>query len=420
MARILIVGKGGYGDMFPMFAIAKRLKSNGHIVSIAAEGHHETATRHLDIPLIKLDSPNGTAADKLTVFSRLPAIAEILHTLSPANLEAECETLLAVAGDYDLMVGNQLAYTGSIVSRKLEKPWVFCAPSPLAILSSTDPPLFPYIHKLQSLSMAYPVTQRPYIALARGFSRMMMTSLIRQQLKLGIKSNGHPRFEGIYSDHLNLLMTSPLLVTPQPDWPKNTALTGFTWFEPDFFSDAEKSSALAKFLGSGSPPIVFAPGGGKRTLPGQFFTESIKACKFLGVRAILVAAKRFHAELPRSPNVLITGYLPYSDLLGNASVLVHSGGIGAIGWGLRFGVPSLIIPSGWDQYDNARRAQQQKLSMVMNQGDYTASNIASNLEKLLGDKEQHQLLQSHVQLLMAEDGAGLACAKIESLLSTLL
>ena len=398
--------------MFPMFAIAQRLKSCGHAVSIAAESHHEAATRHLDIPLIRLD----TGTRRPSIFSRLPGVAEMLHTLAPANHAAECETLLAVAGDHDLMVGNQLAYTGAIVSRKLGKPWVFCAPSPLAILSRNDPPLFPYIHRLQSLSMAYPVTQRPYIALARGFSRLMMSSLVRQQLKLGIMSRGHPRFEGIYSDHLNLLLTSPQLVTPQPDWPRNTVLTGFSWFEPDFMRDEEKSVALSEFLESGPPPVVFAPGGSMRTQPGQFFTESIKACNLLGIRAILVAASRFHAELPKSPDVLVSGYLPYSALLKNASALVHSGGIGAIGWALRFGVPSLIVPSGWDQYDNARRAVQQNLAMTMDQGDYKASKIAARLEKLLSGKTQ--LLQDCSGIVMKEDGAGVACARIESLLSS--
>lgn len=348
--------------------------------------------------------------------SRLPGVSEILHTLAQENHAAECETLLAAACDHDLMVGNQLAYTGAIVSRKLGKPWVFCAPSPLAILSRNDPPLFPYIHRMQSLSMAYPVTQRPYIALARGFSRLMMSSLVRQQLKLGVMSKGHPRFEGIYSDHLNLLMTSPQLVTSQPDWPKKTVLTGFSWFEPDFLRGEEKSAALSDFLESGPPPVVFAPGGSMRTQPGQFFTESIKACNLLGIRAILVAASRFHSELPRSPDILVSGYLPYSALLKNASALVHSGGIGATGWALRFGVPSLIVPSGWDQYDNARRAVKQNLAMSMDKSDYKASKIAAHLEKLLSVNTQQ--LQDCSGIVMKEDGAEVACDHIESLLGT--
>lgn len=418
MAQVLIVGKSGYGDMFPMFAIAQALKSKGHVVSIAAEGHHQHAATYLDVPLIKLDASGSAdkAGASRAAFPGLRGMSEIFRTLSPYSLEAEYETLLAVADDYDLIVGNQVAFAGSLVSRKLKKPWVYCAPSPLAIPSWNDPPLFPYIHRLQTHSMDSPQTQRPYIALARGVSRLMMSSIVRLEKRLGIWSGRHPRFEGMYSDRLNLLLTSPLLLTPQPDWPENTVLTGFTWFEPGFMRSEEKLLALARFVAAGSPPVVFALGGSKRTRPGKFFTESIKACKLLGIRAILVAADRFHAELPRSPDILVTGYLPYSELLGNASALVHSGGIGAIGWSLRFGIPSLLVPSEWDQYDNAHRAFRQKLATVMNQEDYTAAKIASHLEKLLGDKERLQLLQSYSERLREEDGAAVACARIESVL----
>lgn len=418
MARILIVGKGGYGDMFPMFAIAKALKANGHFVSIAAEGHHQDAAIQLGISLIRLDPSDSSRreAASTSMFSKFRGIAEVMQTLSPRHLDVEYEILLAIAGDYDLIVGNQLAYSGSIVSKKTGKPWVFCAPSPLAFPSYNDPPLFPYIHSLQNLSMTYPATQRPYIALARGLSRLMMYSVIRQRRKLAIRNAGHPRFEGMYSEHLNLLMTSPVLVTPQLDWPKNTVLTGFSWFEPEFMRDVEKLRRLSQFIESGSPPVIFAPGGGKRTRPGRFFIESIKACKLLGVRAVLLAAHRFHAELPQSPDVLITGYLPYPELLKSASAVVHSGGIGAIGWGLRFGTPSLLVPSSWDQFDNAHRALRQNLASVMSHGDYKAPAIASRLGKLLKNQAQHQLLQNNTLHLADEDGARVACAHIESVL----
>ena len=418
MARILIVGKGGYGDMFPMFAIAKTLKANGHVVCIAAEGHHEDAAKQLDIPLVRLDPPNAARAvdDSASALSSLRIVAEILQTLSPRYFETEYEILLGIAGDYDLLVGNQLAYSGAMVSKKTGKPWIFCAPSPLAFPSYKAPPLFPYLHGLQKLSMTYPATQLPYIKLARAVSGLMMSSIIRQQRRLGIKSTGHPRFEGLYSEHLNLLMTSPRLVTPQSDWPVNTELTGFSWFEPDFLWGEVKSQNLAQFIESGPAPVIFAPGGNKRTHPGRFYTESIAACKQLGVRGILLAASRFHAELPPSPDILVTGYLPFSMLLKNARAIVHSGGIGAIGWSLRFGMQSLLVPSSWDQFDNAYRAQQQKLASVMAQGDYKAPAIASELNKLFNNQPQRDLLQSYTGQLSEEDGAAVACMRIEAVL----
>ncbi|WP_354334401.1 MULTISPECIES: nucleotide disphospho-sugar-binding domain-containing protein [unclassified Undibacterium] len=401
-----------------MFAIAQALKDKGHFVSVAGEGHHADALSLLNISLIKLDErpAENEQLENHSVLSKLRSTAEILQTLSPRNLEQEYEILSSIANDYDLIVGNQLAYTGSMVSKKTGKPWVFCAPSPLAFPSQYDPPLFPYIHRLQSLTMAYPATQRPYITLARSVSRLMMNSVIRQQRRLGIKNAGHPRFEGLYSEHLNLLMTSPSLIKPQPDWPTNTVLSGFSWFEPEFMRGAEKMKSLAEFIDGGPAPIVFAPGGSMRTHPGKFFTESIETCKRMGIRGILLAAQRFHAELPKSSDILITGYVPYSVLLKSASAIVHSGGIGAIGWSLRFGIPSLLVPSTWDQFDNAHRACNQNLAMVMAERNYKAAAVAANLDKLFKNQSQHQLLKNYMQRISDEDGASVACTQIESFL----
>lgn len=413
MARILMVCKGGYGDVFPMLALAQGLKRLGHEVLIAAEGHHEDAILPLQIPLIKLDSNPGI--EKSSLGSRFLNRFELMQTLSPESLMNEYQTLMAVALDCDLMVGNQLAYSGLMVSKKLGKPWVFCAPSPLAFPSYRDPPFFPYIHRWQEQTRS-PLLKRSYLALAKGFSRMLMASVICQQRRLGIRHIGHPRFEGMYSAHLNLLLTSPILVTPQNDWPNNTVLSGFTWFEPDFMQGTEKSLKLSAFLAAGSPPVVFAPGGSKRTHPGTFFTESIKACRMLGVRAIIIAAQRFHEQIAPAPDVLVTGYLPYSELFKNALVVVHSGGIGAIGWALRFGLPSLIVPSSWDQFDNARLARQQNVALLLAEKDYTAPAIVARLRQLLGNPGQQSLLQSFSRQLVQEDGALVACARIDSLI----
>jgi len=103
-------------------------------------------------------------------------------------------------------------------------------------------------------------------------------------------------------------------------------------------------------------------------------------------------------------------------LLKNARAIVHSGGIGAIGWSLRFGMQSLLVPSSWDQFDNAYRAQHQKLASVMAQGDYKAPAIASELNKLFNNQPQRDLLQSYTGQLSEEDGAAVACMRIEAVL----
>lgn len=419
MARILIVGKGGFGDMFPLFATAAALRAKGHSVSIAAEGHHAAACESLGITLTQLANdklaPNESGTS--IIHAALQSLSELRATLSPDSLAAEVEELMPVAAQADLIIGNQLAYSGSIVRKKLAKPWVFCVASPLAIPSYRDPPLFPYVHKLQALTTALSLTQTPYIDAARAATRVLMWQHVRLQKRLGIKDTSHPRFEGMYSEDLNLLATSPVLITPQSDWPANTILTGFTWFEPSFLGDEDQARSLSDFMAAGPPPVVFAPGGSKRIRPGRFFDESIKACQMLGIRAVMIAAKRFHSGFRPSPNILVTGYFPYSKMFKQARAVVHSGGIGTLGWSLRLGLPSLLVPSDWDQHDNARRALARNLAMVLPNEDYKAPRIASTLNELLENHNLRELLQHQAALVASEDGAVTACGAVESLLA---
>ena len=62
------------------------------------------------------------------------------------------------------------------------------------------------------------------------------------------------------------------------------------------------------------------------------------------------------ADLP--PHVKTFGYLPFSDLLPHAAMLVYHGGIGTLAQTIKAGIPHLVVPNGHDQFDNAWRIEQ--------------------------------------------------------------
>jgi UDP:flavonoid glycosyltransferase YjiC (YdhE family) len=401
-----MVGKGGFGDMFPLFALAAELQARGHAVSIAAEAHHAPACATIGVALLPLDRAAERPATRWA----------LLDTLSPVRLEAEVDTLLPHGAEADLIVGNQLAYCGAIVRKLTSKPWVLCAASPLTIPSVSDPPLWPYLRHLQTFSRSLGFRQAACLGLARAATRALMQPQLRLQERLGIEHDAHPRFEGMYSEQLNLLATSPALVAQHADRPAGTLVTGFSWFEPAFLGDAGQFEELARFASAGPAPLVFAPGGSKRTHPGIFFERSVDACRKSGQRAIIVAAKKFHGLFKPDPDILVTGYFPYSRLFGLASAVVHSGGIGTLGWALRLGLPSLLVPSDWDQYDNADRAERRGLAKVLPIERYTPTRIAGALDALLTDEGLRTRLSQMAPLVAAENGQVVASDAIEALL----
>ena len=132
----------------------------------------------------------------------------------------------------------------------------------------------------------------------------------------------------------------------QPDWPVHTHLVGFPLWDGGGAPSKTGSPAMSvpseieEFLDAGEPPVVFTPGSAAATMH-RFFAESVEAARRLGVRAMLVT--NFREQLPRDlpPRVKAFGYLPFSELLPRAALLVYHGGIGTMAQTIRAGVPQL-------------------------------------------------------------------------------
>ncbi len=416
MAHILLVGKGGFGDMIPLLAVANAMQERGHNIRIAAEEHHRSACAAIGVQL-ELMPANLRSRSALDDGENAQSLrARLKSTLNPGQVEAELEALLPLVRQSDLVIGNQLAYAGALACRIVGRRWVFSVASPLAIPSVHDAPFWPFLHTWQRRAQSVGLSQRGFLPLARLATRMMMRSQVRLYRKLGVSLRGHPRFEGMYSTELNLMMTSPMLAPVQTDWPANTMSTGFAWFDPPFLGGDDQEQTIVVFANAGPPPIVFAPGGSTRCDPGEFFQQSVMAARLLGRRAIVVAAKKFHTQFESHPDILVTGYFPYARLFNLAAVVVHSAGIGALGWAARYGVPSLLVPSEWDQFDNARRAERIGLGRVMDITDYAGPNIANAITMLENDAEVRAGLTRMMPILAQEDGARLACEAVEKLL----
>lgn len=416
MANILLVGKGGFGDLIPLFALATALQQRGHAVLVAAEDQHAAACATMGLRLAPLHRSGSVQASDNQGGHAAGWSERLRATLAPRQLEAELAQLLPIVRWSDIVIGNQLAYAGRLACRVVGRRWVFSAASPLVIPSKHDAPYWPYLYPSQKRAAQLGVPQRYFLPLARFGTRVFMQSQVQLHGRLKVALPGHPRFEGLYSSELNLLMTSPEIAPLQTDWPQRTLATGFAWFDPPFLGGADQEQAIVAFAQAGPRPIVFAPGGSTRVDPGAFFEQSVAAAKLTGRRAIIVAAKKFHDQFKADDDVLVTGYFPYARLFRHAALVVHSGGIGALGWAARYAVPSLLVPSEWDQFDNARRADRLGLGRVLDAPHYKAANIAAAIKRIEADGQIAHGLARLGPILRSEDGARVASEAVESLL----
>src|SRR5262249_33907241 len=138
----------------------------------------------------------------------------------------------------------------------------------------------------------------------------------------------------------------------QPDWPANVKTVGFPlWDTP---GTATLPDDIVEFLSAGAPPIAFSPGSANKEAH-QFFAAAVDACRRLGRRGILLT--KYDHQLPKQlpESVRHVGFVPMSQLLPRTAALVHHGGIGSCAQGLAAGVPQIVRPMSYDQFDNSRR-----------------------------------------------------------------
>lgn len=102
----------------------------------------------------------------------------------------------------------------------------------------------------------------------------------------------HPLFfEGKFSANLVLTMFDSIFAEPQPDWAKQTKVTGFV-FDDRLSPERGLSTQLQEFLAAGEAPIVFTLGSSAVKTAGNFYTESLAAVAKLGCRAVFLVGDR--------------------------------------------------------------------------------------------------------------------------------
>jgi len=233
--------------------------------------------------------------------------------------------------------------------------------------------------------------------------------------ELGLEDTGNPMFEGQHSPTLVLALFSELFGQRQPDWPAQTRITGFCFYDGNH--ETPIPVELTRFLENGPAPIVFTLGSSAVWVARDFFEESIRAAKRLARRAVLLIGDE--RNLPRSipEGIIALDYVPYQSILPRACAVVHHGGVGTTSQGLLAGVPTLIVPFAFDQSDNAEHARKLGTSRTLYRNKYQAPQVAHEFDELLRNPSYARRAIEVSRKLKQEDGPGRAADLIERVLT---
>jgi rhamnosyltransferase subunit B len=403
---------GSAGDVHPFIALGAALMARGHRATILTNPIFQTLIEAQGIGFLAV----GSAADANAAIANpelwhlrkgfkviaqliVPAIAEIYRLIEK---HADSSTVVAF---------SSLAIGARVAQEKLGVPSASVHLQPSVIRTFADQGMMGNVR----LSASRPKWFKQglfRIIDAVILDRRLKVPLNDLRAKLDLAPVDRVMHRWIHSPELVIAFFPEWFAAPQPDWPANTHAVGFPLWDAD--GEAEPLAAAEEFLNAGAAPIVFTPGSAGSTMQ-RFFRESVKAARQLGLRAMLVT--NYPEQVPPNlpANIQVFGYLPFSQVLPRAALLVYHGGVGTLAQGIKARVPQLVVPHGYDQFDSGWRIEQMGLGRSIPQRRYRAARVVRAIESILGDAASAQRRADYASRIDSEDAVTRACRLIEGL-----
>jgi rhamnosyltransferase subunit B len=412
--KILLPTLGSAGDVHPVIALGLALQARGHRATILTSPYFQDRIEKLNLGFL----PVGTVrqfreaiADPglwhprkgFEVVARrsiLPAIEPIFRLIEK---HADANTVVAASG---LSLGARLA------QEKLGVPTATVHLQPIIIRSLVDQGMIGNIH----ISASQPLWLKRLFFLFGDWAlvdRILKRPLNNIRTMLGLPPVGRVMHRWIHSPQLVIGFFPGWFAAPQPDWPPNTNLVGFPLWDGGGGNAPVPPEAEA-FLNAGEPPVVFTPGSAAATMH-RYFKESVEAARRLGVRAMLVTnhPEQLPRELP--PGVQAFGYLPFSEILPRAAMLVYHGGIGTLAQTIKAGIPHLVVPNAHDQFDNGWRIEQLGFGRKIPQTRFRAPRVVEAIREILANGAMKQRCREFSTRVDSTATLARACVLLESL-----
>ncbi|MEP3299265.1 MAG: nucleotide disphospho-sugar-binding domain-containing protein [Pseudoruegeria sp.] len=391
-AQFLLVTIGSAGDVFPYIEIGKELQSRGHRVTLMTTPLLEDMVRGrgLDFaPFGDLDQLKSAANDP-AIHGEATGPASFWSRLIAPNLTRIAQYVTEMPSDGPVFV---LAHTFLV-------PVAALAQGKRDDVTLINPILQPMFIRSDYTRQTLGVPKLGHITFGRwmpaimrrklmdaGEDKMLNAPILPSLNKARTDLNLPP--VGSFFKHIQTAadLYVPLFpewyTKPARDWPQPMVQTDFVFYDtPD---DQQISSELEAFLDGGAPPVVFTAGTGNFQAK-RLYNTVIPVLSDLNLRAVFLTHVRHQLPDDLPDSMIWQAYAPFDKLLPRARVLVQHGGIGTTAEALRAGVPQLVTPFGYDQYDNARRIKEMGAGLSLPVQHLTAIKFAKAMQKLVSGK----------------------------------
>jgi UDP:flavonoid glycosyltransferase YjiC (YdhE family) len=414
---ILIVAVGSYGDVLPLVGLGRALRSRGHAVTLFTNAHFANLVQHTGLNFVAMGSAEeyDAVANHPDLWHPHKGWRVIMKRMMSGTFLEEAYQLLCshLVPGKTVLISTTLGFVARLVQETHRIPLVTVHLSPGVFHSAYQAPRMPGL----------PLPNWLPVQLKQGVWKVIDHLLIDPLLKpklnrlrreLGLPPVSRIFHHWLHSPHLVLGLFPKWFATPQPDWPSSTVLTDFPLY--DAAGDSDLPTTIQGFLDVHPRPLVFTPGSANKH-GTSFFAEAAKACQVLNRPGIFLT--RYPEQLPQSlpSQVVHFSYAPLSQLLPHCTALIHHGGIGTCAQALQAGVPQLIQPFAFDQFDNGARIEQLGVGQTISQRSFRSPTIVGHLQDLLSSKTVGTACHSVKDSFKDSNPLAESCILIERMMS---
>lgn len=419
--RITFLALGSRGDVQPLLALAVGLQRTGrHRICFAAPDNFEPLVREYQLDFF----PLGINAEHLIGTRNLATgiesgrnfllwFMQILRAIKPMLASLMERTWLSCK-DAETIVFSTIGIGAYHVAEKVSVP---------CFMATTVPGLAP--------TRAYlnPAGVFPLLPLGGGYN--LLTYSLSKQILQGLTGSftnrwrreklhlppipfGQFPYSQLHGRPVPALGGYSSLVVPRPsDWGEHIHVTGYWFLDPK--SDWQPPVPLVKFLESGSPPVYVGFGSMANHSPRQTTQLVSDALERSGQRGVLATGWGGLERTDISANLFALDAVHHAWLFPKLSAVVHHGGSGTTGAGLRAGVPSVLVPHIGDQPFWAQRVTELGVGpQPIPRRQLTARRLAEAITNAVTDTGMQARALALGERIRAEDGIGKAVEIIES------
>lgn len=411
-SHVLIATVGSVGDIHPMLGMATALKRLGHTVSFAANPVHAARIEAcgIDHRAIGTRASFEATADDPALWDPRTAMSVFWRGLRSSLHELPEAALALPANRPATLVVHPLLLPAAALARarrpglRVVAAWL----APQNLRTCHDPMMVGPLRIPRWLPMA--LRRRLWRRIDRRFiDPAPLPELNAARRALGLPPVAH------FMPHLQTVADQSITLFPEwfagsaPDWPQPLLRGSFPLFEPP--RAAGLPAEVATFMANGTAPVVVTLGTFQRH-GGAMLSQVVQAARALGRRTVVLAAEREQLNLPPAADLLWQPYLPLGDLLPGSAALVHHGGIGTTAEALRAGVPQLVLPWAFDQFDNAQRVRTLGAGFTLPSRRLRAERLQRSLRELLASPTVAEACQRTAARLHADPGLDDLCRQL--------